>query len=103
MFGAVLARLGLDNAWTGATAYSAMAPIGIETLATMPDAWILLIQPHPADAITTLEKSAFWKALPQVREGRVLTLASVNPYGALPAAGRFSDLVTEGLTCAWNG
>jgi iron complex transport system substrate-binding protein len=103
MFGDVLAHLGLTNAWAGPTAYSAMAPIGIETLATMPDAWILLIPPHPADAISALEKGAFWNALPQVREGRVLTIASVNPYGALPAAARFADLLTEGLTRAWNG
>lgn len=103
MFGEVLARLGLANAWTGATAYTAAAPIGIETLATMPEAWVLFIQPHPADAIETLKTSAFWNALPQAREGRVLTLAPVNPYGALPAAARFADLVTEELTRAWNG
>ena len=103
MFGEVISRLGLTNAWTGATAYTAMAPIGIETLATMPDARILLIPPHPADAIAALEASAFWNALPQVREGRVLTIASVNPYGALPAAARFADLLTEGLNRAWNG
>ena len=103
MFGEVISRLGLTNAWSGATAYTAMAPIGIETLATMPDARILLIPPHPADAIAALETSAFWNALPQVREGRVLTIASVNPYGALPAAARFADLLTEGLNRAWNG
>ncbi|MFN7102447.1 MAG: ABC transporter substrate-binding protein [Pseudorhizobium sp.] len=103
MFGDVLAQLGLANAWTGATAYSAIAPMGIETLATMPDAWILLIPPHPADALATLQASAFWNALPSVREGRVLMLASVNPYGGLPSARRFADLLTEGLTHAWNG
>lgn len=103
MFGEVLARLGLTNAWTGATAYTAMAPMGIETLATMPDAWIILIPPHPADALDALGRSAFWNALPPVREGRVLTLGAVNPYGALPAAGRFANLLTEGLARAWNG
>ena len=102
MFAEVLARLGLDNAWAGATAYSAMAPIGIEPLATMPDAWILLIPPHPADVPETLSASAFWNALPPVRAGRVLTLGSVNPYGALPAAARFADLLTEGLLHARN-
>ncbi len=102
MFGAVLERLALENAWTGVTAYSATAPIGIETLASMPDAWIVLIPPHPADAIAALKTSAFWNALPQVREGRVLSLASINPYGALPAAARFAELLTEGLTRAWS-
>ncbi|TDK39750.1 iron-siderophore ABC transporter substrate-binding protein [Rhizobium deserti] len=103
MFGEVLARLGLVNAWTGATSYSAMAQIGVETLASMPDAWIVLIPPHPQDALKELTESDFWNALPPVRENRVLTLGSVNPYGALPAAGRFADLLTEGLAHAWNG
>lgn len=102
MFGEVLARLGLPNAWAGTTSYSAMAPVGIETLATMPDAWIVLIPPHPEDAFRALTEGAFWKALPAVREGRVLTIGSVNPYGALPAAGRFADFLAEGLSSARN-
>ncbi|MBX4894699.1 ABC transporter substrate-binding protein [Rhizobium bangladeshense] len=103
MFGEVLKRVGLTNAWQGATSYSAAAPVGIETLASMPDAWIVMIPPHPADAIATLSASSFWNALPAVREKRVLMLGAVNPYGALPAAGRFADLLVEGLEHAWNG
>ncbi|MES5098433.1 ABC transporter substrate-binding protein [Agrobacterium sp. BA1120] len=103
MFGSTLKRLGLENAWTGQTAYSAAAPMGIETLASMPDAWIILIPPHPLDAITTLERSAFWSALPVVREKRVITLGSINPYGALPAARRFAEELAKGLTDARNG
>ena len=103
MFGEVLRRVGLENAWQGATSYSAAAPVGIEALASMPDAWIIMIAPHPADAVVTLSASSFWNALPAVREKRVLTLGAVNPYGALPAAGRFADLLAEGLSHAWNG
>lgn len=103
MFGEVLARTGLINAWAGATSYSAAAPVGIERLASMPDAWIVLIPPHPADAYAELQASAFWKALPPVRDGRVLLLGSINPYGALPAAERFADQLAEGLGHAWNG
>jgi ferric hydroxamate transport system substrate-binding protein len=103
MFGEVLKRVGLTNAWKGATSYSAAAPVGIETLASIPDAWIVMIPPHPADAIATLSTSAFWNALPAVREKRVLVLGSINPYGALPAAMRFADLLQEGLAHAWNG
>ena len=103
MFGEVLKRVGLTNAWQGATSYSAAAPVGIEMLASMPDAWIVLIPPHPADAIEELSTSAFWNALPAVREKRVLMLGSINPYGALPAAMRFADLLQEGLDHAWNG
>jgi len=103
MFGEVLKRIGLTNAWQEATSYSAAAPVGIETLASMPDAWIVMIPPHPADAIEELSTSAFWNALPAVREKRVLMLGSINPYGALPAAMRFADLLQEGLDHAWNG
>lgn len=103
MFGDVLTRLGRTNAWTSATNYSAMATVGLETLASMPDAWIVLIPPHPADTLVTLSKSAFWNALPAVREGRVLTLGAVDPYGGLPAAIRFANLLTEGLDHARNG
>ncbi|MBX5041921.1 ABC transporter substrate-binding protein [Rhizobium lentis] len=103
MFGEVLKRVGLSNAWQGATSYSAAAPIGIEALASIPNAWIIMIPPHPADAIATLSASSFWNALPAVREKRVLTLGAVNPYGALPAASRFADLLAEGLGHAWNG
>lgn len=103
MFGCALKRLGIENAWKGATAYSATAPMGIETLASMPDAWIVMIPPHPLDALATLDRSAFWNALPAVREKRVITLGSINPYGALPAAGRFAEELAKGLTHAWNG
>jgi hypothetical protein len=32
-----------------------------------------------------------------VREGRVLTLSSINPFGALPAATRFARLLVDAL------
>lgn len=103
MFGEVLKHVGLTNAWQGATSYSAMAPVGIEALAGMPDAWIVMIPPQPEDALATLSTSAFWNALPPVRERRVLQLGSINPYGGLPAAARFADLLAQGLSHAWNG
>ncbi|MBY5534461.1 ABC transporter substrate-binding protein [Rhizobium leguminosarum] len=103
MFGEVLKRVGLRNAWQAQTSYSAAAPVGIEILASMAEAWIVMIPPQPADALATLATSSFWNALPAVREKRVLMLGSINPYGALPAAGRFADLLAEGLQHAWNG
>ena len=103
MFGEVLKRVGLINAWQGATSYSAAAPVGIETLASMPDAWIVLIPPHPAEAYAELQDSAFWQALPAVRAGRVITLEPIDPYGALPAGMRFADLLSKGLSRVDNG
>lgn len=100
IFGEVLARLGLANAWTEATSYSAWAPVGLEALARVPDAWIVIIPPVPPDAASVLPRSAFWNALPNVRDGRVVTLASTNPFGALPTARRFARFLAEALLMA---
>jgi len=100
LFGEVLRRLGLANAWTERTDYSAMAPIGLEALVRVPDAFIALIPPLPPDAMRTLAGSAFWNALPNLREGRLLQLGSINPYGGLPAARRFARLLTDALLAA---
>ncbi|UZF90762.1 ABC transporter substrate-binding protein [Bosea sp. NBC_00550] len=97
MFGEVLTRLGLANAWTDQTSYSAMAPIGLEALVRMPDAFVALIPPVPPGAMRTLAASAFWNALPNLRDGRLLELGSINPYGGLPAARRFARLLAEAL------
>jgi iron complex transport system substrate-binding protein len=97
MFGEALARLGLANAWMEATSYSAMAPVGLEALARVPEAWIALIPPTPPDAMRTLSRSAFWNALPNIQAGRLLLLDSVNPYGGLPAARRFARQLTQAL------
>lgn len=98
MFGAALDGLGLANAWTAPTSYSAAAPVGIEALAGYDDAWIALIGPTPPDVGPVLARSAFWNALPAVRAGRVLDLGPVNPFGALPAMARFARLLVEALT-----
>lgn len=97
MFGEALARLGIANAWTDSTSYSAMAPIGLEALARVPEAWIVLIPPTPPDAMRILGRSAFWNALPTVAAKRVLTLDAINPYGALPAARRFARQLVAAL------
>ncbi len=97
MFGEVLVRLGLDNAWTQPTSYSAMAPIGIETLARFPDVRLAVIGPEPPDVAEMMERNPFWHALPMVRAGRVMMLGPVNPFGALPAAARFARLVAAGM------
>lgn len=100
IFGQAVEKLGLTNAWDRPTSYSAAAPIGIETLARYEEAWIVIIAPVPPEALPVLERGAFWKALPAVRAGRVLTLPSANPFGALPACARFACLLVDALPYA---
>ncbi|MEW6255469.1 MAG: ABC transporter substrate-binding protein [Pseudomonadota bacterium] len=94
MFGEVLARLGIENAWTRDTSYSASAPVGLEALAQFPEADLVILPPVPPDAQRVLPRSALWRALPNVTAGRVFTLGSMNPFGGLPTAGRFARLLT---------
>jgi ABC-type Fe3+-hydroxamate transport system substrate-binding protein len=98
MFGDVLQRLGFRNAWPKATNYAAAAPLPLEALAEVPEASIVIISPVPPDAHSTLANSPLWKAFPAVREGRVVTLPPVNPFGALPAARRFARVLAEALS-----
>ncbi|MBX9463966.1 MAG: ABC transporter substrate-binding protein [Aquamicrobium sp.] len=93
MFGDVLAQLGLQNAWTDTTSYSAAAPVGIEALARAPEAGIVIVEPAPPETARTLPRNAVWNALPAVIENRVSTIAPVNHFGGLPSARRFARLL----------
>lgn len=103
MFGDVLVRLGLANAWQEATSYSAAAPVGIEALARVPDAFIVTIGPLPPEVRRGLGENALWNALPSVREGRTLFLDPINHFGALPTAQRFARLLTAGIESLPHG
>lgn len=103
MFGDVLLRLGLENAWADETRYSAAAPVGLEALARVPDASILVVSPLPADVGRSLPENALWKALPAVRECRVALLEPVNHFGCLPSARRFARRVTAALAGQTHG
>jgi ABC-type Fe3+-hydroxamate transport system substrate-binding protein len=95
MAGDVLGRLGLANAWTDPTSYSATAPVAIEALARKPDAAIVVVAPLPPEVARTLAENALWNALPAVRQGRVAVLDPINHFGGLPSARRFARLLTD--------
>lgn len=97
LFGSTLARIGLTNAWTEQTAFSFMAPVPIERLATMPDARLVIIGPVPPEARRGLARSVLWQALPQIAAGRVHHLPRINAFGGSPAALRFADLLADSL------
>ena len=92
-----LERLGLRNAWRGATGRWGSATVPIERLATMGDASLFLIAPLPPDLDHVLGRSPLWQALPFVRDRRVYRLDPVLMFGTLPAASRFCDLLLPHL------
>ncbi len=97
MFGDVLGRLGLANAWVDRSQFTFAAPVPLENLAATPEARIVIVSDIPVEARESLRNSAIWRSLPAVREGRVLTLGNVSPYGGITAGMRFARLLTEAL------
>ena len=97
MFGDVLGRLGLVNAWNDRSRFTFAAPVPIENLAAVPDARIVVVSEIPVEARQGLRGSRIWNALQPVREGRVLMLDNVNPYGGLIAGMRFANLLARRL------
>jgi len=92
MFGDILGRLGLPNAWTDRSRYTFAAPVPIENLAADPEARIVIISDIPVEARNGLKESMIWQSLQPVRSGRVLMLGNINPYGGIIAAARFTRL-----------
>ncbi len=97
LFTAVLQRLGLTNAWAGTDNYWGYAQVGIEQLATQPEAVLIKLLPMPLDAERALGRSVLWQAMPFVRAGRVHAFAPTWQYGGLPSAQRFTRLLEETL------
>lgn len=95
LFGSTLDRLGLQNAWAEATAFSFLAPVPIERLAAMPDARLVNIGTLPPAAARALSRSILWRALPSVAHGRSWLLPDTNAFGAVPAALRFAALLAR--------
>ena len=97
MFGDILGRLGLPNAWTDVSRYTFAAPVPLENLAVEENARIVIISDIPVEARDGLRNSMIWNALAPVREGRVITLDNINPYGGVAAGMRFERLLSTAL------
>ncbi|MGV6875261.1 iron-siderophore ABC transporter substrate-binding protein [Pseudochelatococcus sp. B33] len=98
LFGAVLQKIGIANAWQGSTNAWGFATASLETLALGPEAQLVLLDPLPRETARTFRDSPLWRNLPMVRAGRVARLPPVLMFGALPAAMRFATLLTATLT-----
>lgn len=93
----VLDRIGIANAWTGATNYWGYSTVGIEKLATTKNLRLIVFEPIPPDAHATLQGSPLWSRLPFVEAEQVSFLPTVFMFGAMPSALRFARLLVEKL------
>ena len=99
LYDAVLIRIGLANAWTGAANYWGFEIVGIETLAriTDPDALLIAFEPVPGDVLPKLARSPLWQALPFARPGHFAVLPGALLFGMVNEAMRFARLMTARL------
>ncbi|MFC4174432.1 ABC transporter substrate-binding protein [Microvirga sp. GCM10011540] len=97
LFGDVLNRIGVPNAWDRPTNYWGFSLVGVSDLAAYPDAQLVAIEPIPADAPVNREGPGLWQNLPFVRAGRITTLPTAWAFGDVVAAGRFARLLSQNL------
>lgn len=93
----VLDRFGLRNAWTGHSGPWGHTSVGLEVLAAVPDARLILMTSRVADVQALLQASPVLRTLPFLRAGRLTVLGNQFFYGGIPAAERFARLLAERL------
>ena len=90
LFGDVLDRLGLRNAWDRPTNVWGFTLVGIHELTACRSAQLLAIEPIPADAPLATSSQGLWRSLPFVRAGRVRTIPRYWAFGDVSTAERFA-------------
>lgn len=98
LFGGVLSRLGLANAWQGITDPQGATEAELASLAQHADAQVVTIGVPPGVA-EQLARSPLWNALPFVRQHRVQQIGAIPPLGGIVASMR----VASGLAHALQG
>ncbi|SAL45271.1 periplasmic binding protein [Caballeronia sordidicola] len=94
LFGDVMMRLGLRNAWSGASNARGYAVTDFTRLAEASDAanaCLVYIDPLPDAARDTFADGVLWHSLPFVRAGRVASMPKVSQGGALYSGARFAQ------------
>ncbi|MBM3117588.1 ABC transporter substrate-binding protein [Jeongeupia naejangsanensis] len=97
LFDAVLARLGLRNAWQADTGSWGFATVSIDRLATLDNVQTIVIEPLPVGVDARLARSALWQNLPMVRRHPPLHLPAVWSFGGVLAGERFADQLSLAL------
>lgn len=97
LFDEVLTRLGLENAWTGATNQWGFSTIELAELLHYEAATLVVVEPIPDDTQRSLAGNALWQHLPAVRADEVIVLPAVWSFGGFPSAQRFAELLSDAL------
>ena len=98
LYHAVMAQLGLQNAWRGESNAWGFANIPLTRLAQLPpDTLLLIVPPHPPLVQHALQKNAVWQRLPFAQSTNRRVLDHSWSYGALPSMTHFADQLANRL------
>lgn len=95
LFGNVMARLGIENAWHGEDSSWGTATVGIERLATLPPVRAICLD-HGDEAIRAqVATTPLWQAIPFVRHNLLRVVPTVWIFGATLSALRFCQMLQD--------
>ena len=100
LYGTVLQRLGIRNAWLGKTSYWGFSLVSLDALADRSrlaagPLRMVVIEPLPAGVRPRLRDSGLWRNLPAVAGAGAVHLPPTWSFGALPSARRFAELLLD--------
>lgn len=98
LYGVVLNKLKLKNAWHQQTNGWGFQQISLLELANLPPSTILIIiAPYPSNLEQKLSKNQIWQQLPFASQQNYRVLPAIWAFGALPSMQRFSDILADSL------
>ncbi|AWN16083.1 ABC transporter substrate-binding protein [Salinisphaera sp. LB1] len=97
---ATMQRMGLANAWRGATTRWGVAEVPLSRLAAIQTGRVVVVGPVPVGVADKIAASRLWQRLPVVRNAPVVYIPGVWSFGGLPSASRFARRVSAALRAA---
>lgn len=96
LFGTILNKLGLTNAWNHSGGVWGSENLSITALATLPkNTRLVVVKPHPANVANALKYNSLWRNLALAEDP--LLLPAIWSFGALPSAVNFAQNLQSAL------
>lgn len=95
LFGNVMTRLGIENAWPDGENGWGTATVGIERLASLPPVRAICLDHHDAVVRARVAATPLWQAIPFVSQHNLRVVPAIWIFGASLSAMRFCRMLQE--------
>ncbi|MEJ4044155.1 Fe(3+)-hydroxamate ABC transporter substrate-binding protein FhuD [Erwinia sp. SLM-02] len=95
LFGNVMTRLGIENAWQGDDNGWGTAMVGLERLAPLPPLRAICLDHRDEQARARVAATPLWQAIPFVRDNMLRTVPALWIFGATLSALRFCRMLQQ--------